>query len=463
MITIRNEKVKKFYEKHGELDCETMNILLVNFLESIFENTSAKVDNNAMLSFMRSLEGKVDALHKNHETTSQTILNLQTSVLEFPNQVNSNISSQMVTLKQMYVQELEASLTNKQAEGQIEMLEKVRLLFDDKVCVKVQEQLKRFDESIRGEIEIILKHGKVEEKEAMMECFTNSIQQRCDSLQQFMMDCQSKTQEHITKQDPSEALGHITTYFDRQKKSSFRGVDGEKKLEWVLAELYPSGIIKNTTGEAKSGDFVMDRAGYPRLLIENKDYSNNVPTAEVEKFIRDVDETDCKGGVFLSQSTGISKKQDMQIDMHNGKIMVFLHNVMYNEEKIRMGVNMVDHLIEVLDDVMGEDEHEAVSAAVLTEINEEYQQYMTERNNTQEMIRKFQKDLTKKMDNMELPSLKRLLATRFASAKEEKKHKCPICEGNVYFKSKAALSAHMKKHKNKSEAQKEDQIKVEIS
>ena len=110
---------------------------------------------------------------------------------------------------------------------------------------------------------------------------------------------------------------------------------------------FPHGNIKNQSGIAQSCDFILTRQDKPDILFENKDYINNVPHEEIKKFIRDI-EYQNKHGIMLSQHSGITQKQDYQIDIHGGNIMVFVHFVKYDESKLRVAVNLIDHLDGVL-------------------------------------------------------------------------------------------------------------------
>jgi hypothetical protein len=82
--------------------------------------------------------------------------------------------------------------------------------------------------------------------------------------------------------------------------------------------------------EKASGDFMLKRINKPAILIETKDYANNVPKEETDKFIRDVAQQKCNG-IFLSQSSGISLKENYQIEFNKAQL-VYIHNCDYAPE-----------------------------------------------------------------------------------------------------------------------------------
>ena len=78
-----------------------------------------------------------------------------------------------------------------------------------------------------------------------------------------------------------------------------------------------------------------------KVMVENKCYTNNVPAIEVEKFIRDIENNNCHG-VFISQNSGIATKSHFDINFHGENILVYLHNVNYDKDKIYNAVQMID-------------------------------------------------------------------------------------------------------------------------
>jgi len=84
------------------------------------------------------------------------------------------------------------------------------------------------------------------------------------------------------------------------------------------------------------------RENKPTILIDNKNYeSQNPNTEEVNKFIRDVKKHKCCG-LFLSQHTGVALKENWEINIEDGKVVIYLHQVNNNPDIIKTAVSIID-------------------------------------------------------------------------------------------------------------------------
>ena len=94
--------------------------------------------------------------------------------------------------------------------------------------------------------------------------------------------------------------------------------------------------------------------------LENKDYKVNVDIAEIKKFIRDINEQKTHG-IFLSQFSGIVSKPNFFIEIQDGKVLLYLHNVEYNSDKINTAVSIIDNLSTKLSDINDSEEENGFS------------------------------------------------------------------------------------------------------
>ena len=101
-----------------------------------------------------------------------------------------------------------------------------------------------------------------------------------------------------------ESLAAHTKHALKDNNSSIKGKTGETNFD-NLVETHTSWEIENTAGTPQS----CDRYGVIRgckTLFELKNYSQNVPRKEVEKFKRDMEvHKDCPVGIFISYNTNI--------------------------------------------------------------------------------------------------------------------------------------------------------------
>ena len=195
-----------------------------------------------------------------------------------------------------------------------------------------------------------------------------------------------------------------------------------------------------------SCDYLLQRQGKCDVLFENKDYQTNVPNEEIKKFIRDV-EYQSKHGVMISQHSGIQNKHDFQIDIHVNHIMVFVHFGQYDESKVRMAVNLIDHLDEVLQKQNHGQGDTKISMEQLSTINKEYLHFIGQKKQLMETYKKQHKDHMKQLEDFEMPNLTLLLNSVFTNV-DQLSFKCEIC-GVFNAKNKRALITHQNKCKKK--------------
>ena len=90
----------------------------------------------------------------------------------------------------------------------------------------------------------------------------------------------------------------------------------------VLESLYPSAEVESVGQTKETGDVMLTRANKPKILRKTST-GCAVAQTEVVKFIRDIEVQKCSG-VFLSQNSKITTKQNYEINLHNGNILVYV-------------------------------------------------------------------------------------------------------------------------------------------
>ena len=251
----------------------------------------------------------------------------------------------------------------------------------------------------------------------------------------------------ITSQaDVQEELKH---FLSKYNASSNKGKYGENNLFSILNSLYPSAEIQDTTGLKASGDFILKRMDKVNILIENKDYSHNINKEEVTKFIRDID-TQNMSGIFISQYSGISFKNNYHIDIHKGNILVYIQHCEYNPDRIRIAIDIIDYLSNKVQE-LNIDNSNNISKEILDDINEEYQTFITRREEAFTILKDFQKRMNSQIESIKLPSLDKYLDTKYASTKQTL-FVCDICN-NFVGSNKQSLSAHKRGCKKKKPTQ----------
>jgi hypothetical protein len=223
------------------------------------------------------------------------------------------------------------------------------------------------------------------------------------------------------------------------ENSSSKGKISENILYNILLSLYPTAQIDWVGTTKETGDIMLIRKDKPTILFENKNYDKNVVQEEVKKFLRDVDQQNCSA-IMLAQHYGITNKENFEIEIHNNNVLVYLHKVEYDADKIKAAVNIIDHFkstMEPKNHVAGSTL--AIDKEVLDDINKEYQLFITSKLSHIKTIKDFQQKLVAQAEEFKLPNLEQYLSKLYASS-SSKNDVCEYC--NYVAKNSRALVAH---------------------
>jgi hypothetical protein len=250
----------------------------------------------------------------------------------------------------------------------------------------------------------------------------------------------------------------VNELLKKMDNSAYKGKLAENILFNILQSLYPMGYIHFNAGSLKeSGDFIVEREDKPKILFENKKWDRPIIKTEVQKFIRDTEINKCCG-VLLSQDTAIANKYNYEIDVYDGNVLVYVHFANNDPDKIKIAVDIIDHLKPMLDDTSNSSHHDTIHKDVLYNINKEYSNFVQQKLTLTRMIRDFQQSVYKQIDQINLPILSNYLSSRYGEAMIS--DICKYC--NKSCKNIAALKQHLrhcpKKIENSSEATEDNNI-----
>ena len=122
----------------------------------------------------------------------------------------------------------------------------------------------------------------------------------------------------------------------RNNNSTLKGREGEIIVFTKLQRLFPKSDIEDTHNIPRRGDFII-RDEQLTMMIETKNYSRNVPKAEIDKFYRDLDDIsnkDIQCAAFVSLTTGICNKDDFSFEIYNNIPVLFIHNIQDHMESL---------------------------------------------------------------------------------------------------------------------------------
>lgn len=467
-----NPKIVKFYKEHPNIDFEKSNLLLVEFLDRMFNNITDSLDSNInsqILSHLQSSKQEFNELKSSIEVMSNTLSKISIETVQ-------NINAQLGQIKKDYVEEVKNMITT----GNITTSDKISTFIDksnsqllDRTTLVLNETIPKTQDSLQNRIRESIEH-QLKELHQQLTVQTNEVlknssgeQQVQDFLDNFdakysnmlqtiqnpLFSYVSASEERITNNintikemssnsfsSQSVVQDELKQFLSKYNASSNKGKYGENNLFSVLTALFPSSEITDTTGMKASGDFILKRIDKPTILLENKDYSHNINKDEIAKFIRDVDSQNMNG-IFISQYSGISFKNNYHIDVNKGNILVYIQHCEYSPDKIRIAIDIIDYLSSKVQELnLGEKNN--IPKDVLDDINEEYQNFLTQKETMIMTLRDFQKKMTTQIDAIKLPSLDKYLVTKYAYV-QNRNFGCNICK-NFTGSSKQSLSAHQR-------------------
>lgn len=131
---------------------------------------------------------------------------------------------------------------------------------------------------------------------------------------------------------------HRESLIATAQNSTILGQIGENFTLCELNKRFPQAEIEDTHKQSGRGDFIMKDRDFS-MLIETKNYKNNVTKPEIDKFYRDIDTNhDIKCGILISLKSGICSREDFHLEVRDKKPILFLHNVSSNMENVSLAV-----------------------------------------------------------------------------------------------------------------------------
>ena len=135
--------------------------------------------------------------------------------------------------------------------------------------------------------------------------------------------------------DKLDALLHIRT------NSSRKGRLSEDLCIRRLNQQYPEWAFSDVTHVGHEGDCRV-KTPVGEILYEFKSYDTNVNKEQLNKFYKDLDTTGIKLGIFVSNTSGIVGKKDLEWEIINGQtLVIYISNVGFNGQGCIMATELL--------------------------------------------------------------------------------------------------------------------------
>ena len=375
-----NKRILSFFEQRPEMDFETTILKFIDIMESLNENMNKTASNS-------------------------TVMEILDNIKSFKDDTKTLIGQNMTEIKRTLNDDIRMIMANS-----------VHERLEPSLRVKLKEQQSQLVDNVSGKLEKLL-----------------------ESKISGIKEINSASKDILSEQNNT-----LNDLLKRFENSSKKGKLSENLLFNILNDIYPCAEITDVGKTKETGDIMLLRKNKQTILVENKDWTRPIVNAEVQKFVRDVEIQKCHG-LFLSQNVGICSKDNYEINILEGNLVtVYIHNVNYDQEKISVGVDIIDNISEILKEIdvleINQSTEYSISKELTQFINAEYQNYLAHKERTIKMAKDFVANLIKHEEEFNFSSLEKFLESKCNI--QNNKNVCKYC--GFIGKKAQSLSAHMR-------------------
>ena len=386
MLQITNRKILSFFEQRPEMDVETTFLKFIDIMETLQENMSKTLTNSNVMEILDNLKTMNTKFDRSQESNQ------------------FNLSNYMNELKRTMNEEIKTLMS-------INMMEKV---------------------------EPVLREKLKDQQSAIVNSTLDKITTLFDNKFLNINEISRSNKEILSSQNDK-----LNNLLNRFENSSAKGKMSENLVLNTLKDMYPNAEIYSVGQTKETCDIMLVRNNKPKILVENKDWRRPVIQEEVKKFMRDIELQKCSG-LFLSQNTTITTKDNFEINVHDGNVLVYVHCANNDPEKIKIALDIIDAFSNTLklleEESCSEQDMNTISKEVTDHINAEYQNFLSKKNKTIKMAKEFIQTLVKQIEEFTIPSLETYLASKYSLSSS--KFVCEFC--GFVGKSQQSKSAHMR-------------------
>jgi hypothetical protein len=479
-LIIRNKEVFDFY-KNTNLDFEHVNILFVDILKKLTLDLDSSLNNNLAAKLLEKfslLDSKVE--------------NISASVTKYQNDLATIFSSKLSEYRKEYVNDLKMILSSNNADCIAPLIRETNSNLLDKTSLMINELIPKNQDKLSNDINLHLKlfqTSMITETSKLMsssldkktiEDFLKNVNQSMGQSQQTLTNLISSTESRIQSQlveterkindikeistlnnsSQSALQANVTDILKKFENGSSKGSISENITYNILLSLFPCGQIEHVSDQKETGDIILIRNNKPKILIENKDHdTKNVTKQEVEKFIRDCEIQNCCG-IMLAQHRGISNKQNFELQVHHGNVLLYVHEANFDQDKIKTAIEIVENFKMKLDELnINSNEECSIPKEILEDINKEFTNYATQKNNMTKLLKDFTEKMFLSLGDLKMPGLEKYLSTKFAFSSIQTENICKYCEKHVA----KSMSQHYRYCAAKKEFDSQNEIVVNTS
>ena len=391
-LTITNPKILEFFRKHSSIDHQEFILFFIEHIEKMFDTMTGDLNKSIITNTLDQLQ--------------QSFLSLSLRVAESKREFTDDVKMIVSANNSEKLEPLIREQTTLSFEKTSNLLSQKINSNDGSVSKALTDTENKFTATISS-------------TENRLDSKITEVRQNCETIKSLISN---NTSDTSSLNDSSE-----------------KGKISENILVNILQPLYPCSQIDHVGHQKETGDAILIRKNKPKILIENKNWNRNVTQEEVKKFIHDSECQNCCG-LFLSQNCGIANKDNFEINVHDGNVLLYVHNVNNDPEKIKIAIDIIDYFKAQLDDLENTSETDSIPKEKLEAINGEFQAFVQSKLSLIKLAKDFHQKFTKQIDELKIPTLEEYLSTKYATIAN--KVTCEYCQRG--FKNKASLASHLK-------------------
>jgi len=312
-----------------------VNIAIPNIVNKAVLNKIIKLSGEKLIKVLELGIIAYESMENQKQRWENSDFNIKIKTMEYSQKEKEKKYFNDLDSKNRIIKDLRREFAEKQGHLHKQIEETVRLNYQSQVNFKdetiknITKQLKE-SQSNMDTLRKTLNYTEMSRRDELTKEHKNEMQQLRDNYDKKI----------DTMQESIMSIQKIN------ENSFFKGKVGEDKMKQILTMLFPKNEIEDTHSQPGRGDFIITCKNDKKILIDNKDYSSNVPKKEIDKFEKDIRENaDVFGGVLISNSSGVSKKDDFQIDIINSKPVMYLHKTNNDNNKIKCAIDLIESIL----------------------------------------------------------------------------------------------------------------------